>query len=318
MKKALLVGINHYDSNLPNLNSCVKLTKDIEKLLSRNVVDSEPNFDCRVLTSSDQNDSQQITRALLKENCKALFEDDEADIALFYFSGYGSEDQMGGYLVAQNTEDGADGFSIDDLMIYANNSSIKEIYLILDCHVSDNAGNHTHSNSEFSLLRKGISVLSVKNTKKGKSSLFPELLVTALKGGNTDILGNITFIDLYEQTVNILSEFGYEITFRTNVSRMSILRKVPSKIPRNVLLKMRSYFHEPHYYVPLSKRHIPSLKLGDKEKIADFKNLQKMFKQGLVKPINAFHFYYAAFNEKHCGLTELGKQYWELIDKNRI
>ena len=38
----------------------------------------------------------------------------------------------------------------------------------------------------------------------------------------------------------------------------------------------------------------------------------------LVKPANADHMYYAAIYSKHCVLTDYGKQYWELINKQLL
>lgn len=322
MKKALIVGIDHYDTKRTNLDVCALSAEKFAMLLARNETINnsagEPNFDCKLLKSGGQNNYEKITRALLKKNCKTLFEDEEADVALFYFSGYRFDDHLGGYLATQDAEEYDEGLALSDLMIYANNSSIKEINIILDCNYKEDAPRVLNATGQFAVLRKGISILSVKNYENKETNLFADLLATALRGANSDALGNITFIDLYEQANNILSEFGHEITFRSNASRLSTIRKVIPKISHDVLVMIRLYFHTPHYKYPLDKEHIPSLKLGKDEKQKDYKNLQKMLNQGLVKPVNAYHFYYAAFNEKHCVLTERGRQYWDLIEKNRI
>lgn len=316
MRKALIVGIDQNPLNEGEISNFCPSVEVISKLLEQNEVDGEskgtPNFDCQLLTSS----SHVITRAVLRENCKELFEDDEADVALFYFSGYCFDDPMGTYLMPQGAKQSDGGFSLNDLMIYANNSSIKEVNIILDCHYTGDAFRKVRTNGSFAMLRKGVSVLSAKST--GRTDLFSRLIITALRGGNAAILGDVTFIDLYEQAAGILSDKEYDITFNTNSSRLTVLRKSISKIPYETLVKIRCYFHSPNYHFPLDKEHIPSQKLGRLDKQKDYKTLQKLNKYGLVKPVNAIHFYYAAFNEKHCSLTNRGKQYWELIEKNRI
>jgi hypothetical protein len=322
MKKALIIGIDHYKAEITNLNSCVSSAKSISKLLSRNeglnATEGDLNFDCKVLTSSEKSDSPQITRVALKENCKALFEDEEADIALFYFSGYGFNDQLGVYLVTEDNEQYDEGVSLSDLMIYANNSSIKEINIILDNHFINEYQDKGVVENQFAFLRKGISILSVKNYKNKKTNLFAELMETTLKGANADILGHVTFIEIYEQTVDILNGLNYSVTFKSNASRLTVLRKTIPKISYANLSNIRSYFKSPHYRFSLDKEHIPSQKLGKIDKQKDYKNLQQMVKYGLVKPVNADHLYYAAFNEKHCKLTQRGQQYWDLLERKRI
>lgn len=324
MKKALIVGIDPDTSTPAHSNSSAAAASKISNLLSRNeMVDNaagERNFDCKELISSNTEDSEKITHAIVKEHVKELFEDDETDVAFFYFSGNSFDDNLGGYLLTQDLEAKKEGFALSDLMVYANNSKIKEIYIVLDCYAERakvKAQTQT-SSAQFAVLRKGISLLSVKNYEPQRSTVFAELIVTALKGVNSNVLGNVTFIDLYEQANSILPELNYEIAFRSNTSRLSIIRKVIPKISHDVLMKIRDYFPTPHYNYPLDNEHIPSQNLGREDKQLDYKNLQRMHKQGLVRPVNAFHFYYAAFNKKHCALTERGKQYWELIEKQRI
>ncbi|MFT5819254.1 MAG: hypothetical protein ACI8ZM_000477 [Crocinitomix sp.] len=323
MKKALIIGVNHYHETIPNLDYCNSSADNIAELLSKNEVKDnaagEPNFDCKVLTSSD-NKENRITRSLIKKNCQELFEDEEADIALLYFSGYGFEDGMDSYLVTQDSTVYAEGLSLNDIMIYANNSNIKEINIILDLHYDKQITKTESYQEQFVLLRKGVSVLSAKTFHNNDvtKNLFAELLDLTLKGGNTDLLGNVTLIELYEQTEPFFKQKGYEITFKSSASRLTVLRKTIPKIPYEILRKIVDYFPTPHYYYRLDKEHVPSQKLGKLEKQKDYKNLQKMVKIGLVKPINSTHFYYAAINGKHCGLTKRGQQYWELLKKNRI
>ena len=316
MKKALIIGIDQYEPRFPNRQNGVASAHEITQLLATNegYSDSqgEPNFDCKLITGSQQGSSK-VTRAVIKQHCKALLEDEEADVALLYFSGYGLSDESGEFLVTQDAEEYDEGFALNDLMIYVNNSSIKEINIILNSQYRESTVYKTNQN--YTLLRKGVSILSVRNFNEQAKDLFAELMIASLNGSNADYLGNVTFLELYEQSVDILNGLGYLIDFKSNISRLTVLRKTRPKISYDLLLKIRSYFHQPNYYYKLDKEHIPSQGLGNERKQKEYKQLQKLLKQGLVKPVNAYHMYYAALNEKHCKLTDRGKQYWHLLEQ---
>ena len=67
-KRALIVGINHYD-NVGSLSACVRDALAIEQVLARNA-DGGLNFECRVLTSPGP---ETISRGLLRQQWRELF-----------------------------------------------------------------------------------------------------------------------------------------------------------------------------------------------------------------------------------------------------
>ena len=162
MKKALIIGVDHYNNPENNLSGCINDAKKIKELLSNHYHPlhiGEPNFNCKLLCSSEKKKNL-ITRRILKKEIKGLFEDNEADVALFYFSGHGYENSLGGYLVTQDATQYDEGVSFNDIMIYANNSSIKEIIIILDCCYSGRLGDIIVANNHVATIRKGISILT--------------------------------------------------------------------------------------------------------------------------------------------------------------
>ncbi len=326
MKKALIVGIDHYDNALQNLDGSVKSSKNIATLFARNYdgndAVSEPNFNCKLLVSSTQKEKK-ITRRILKENIKNLFEDEESDIALLYYSGYGFENSLGGYLATQDSEEHDEGVAFNDVMIYANNSNIKEIIIILDFFYIKPQDKFNIGFTEAALLRKGVSILTSctvlkTNETNMEESCFSKSIQSTLKGGHTDIFGHIRITDLYEQAERILTPLGQETMFKTNSTRLSALRKIIPQVPYGILKKMIVHFHGPNYRFPLDPEHVPSQGLEIVEKQKVYNELQKMAKNGLVEPVNEMHMYYAGVNSTYCKLTERGKQYWELFKKNRI
>ncbi|HAA11796.1 MAG TPA: peptidase C14, partial [Cytophagales bacterium] len=129
VNKALLVGINHYD-HLNKLNGCVADAQAMEKVLSRHD-DGSVNFHCKTLTTGNRN--FRITEAQLRKEIREFFQG-VGDIALFYFSGHGSEDNLGGYLAVQDSEKHSLGISFTELLQVAQQCvEFREIFIILDC-----------------------------------------------------------------------------------------------------------------------------------------------------------------------------------------
>mgnify|MGYP003580945337 CR=1 FL=1 len=94
MKRALIVGIDAYE-NAP-LKGCVGDARSMSDVLSCHQ-NGSPNFDCETLVAPDS----EITKPVLKQKIEELFAH-EADMALFYFSGHGAVNNLGGYLVTQD------------------------------------------------------------------------------------------------------------------------------------------------------------------------------------------------------------------------
>ena len=108
MRRALLVGINDYPS--APLAGCVNDAKKMERVVRRHD-DGQVNFDTQLLTS----DQQRITRARLREAIENLFAD-PAEVALLYFSGHGTENNLGGYLVTTDATSYDEGVSLGDVL----------------------------------------------------------------------------------------------------------------------------------------------------------------------------------------------------------
>src|ERR1035441_381686 len=106
-RRALVVGIDEYPS--APLSGCVNDATAMAGLLSSNA-DGSPNFDVRLVTAP----SDTISKASLRQMVEQLFAHDEADIALFYFSGHGTENDLGGYLVTPEATAYDEGVNLSD------------------------------------------------------------------------------------------------------------------------------------------------------------------------------------------------------------
>ena len=103
--KALIVGIDKY-SQAP-LGGCVNDAEEIAKLLEENE-DGSPNFSVKLKRNVQ-------TKAGLLKDLHSLFKEGESDIALFYFSGHGT-DEMAGQIVTPDFNDYDMGISMNDIL----------------------------------------------------------------------------------------------------------------------------------------------------------------------------------------------------------
>lgn len=315
MRKALVVGINHYPTN--PLAGCINDANELEALLERHADDS-PNFTVRKILSGEDH----ITRGTLKRAIADLFSD-EPDTALFYFSGHGFLNPFGGYIVTPDYESYDEGVSMEDILKAANGSKAKSRIVLLDCCHAGAMGSPAIREGCVSVLADGVTVLAAcrsdeSASESGKQGVFTALLLDALRGGSADLLGQVSPGGVYAYVDRALGPWQQRPVFKTNVSRFVSLRDVKPSIERPVLRKICSYFPNPEEEYQLDPSYEFTEESQDPDKVLIFKDLQKMERVGLVVPVGEEYMYFAAINSKSCRLTAMGVQYWTLANSGRI
>lgn len=317
MRKALVVGINHYDS-ATILNGCVNDAKLVKNVLDRNT-DGTINFGVKIKLAQD--DSNKISRKELKENVTELFKDGN-EIALFYFSGHGYIESTGGYLITSECKYGDDGFSMNELLEIANSSPAKNKIIILDCCHAGIMGNLSEKEDK-AILKEGMTILTSSSStqysieEKG-SGVFTSLFIDAMNGSASNLTGDITPGSIYAHIDQSLGQWEQRPIFKTNVRSFTSLRKVTPPISLSDLHKITQLFPDKEVDFKLDSSYEPDSKNPVEKNVEKFKTLQKYNRVNLVIPVGEEHMYYAAMNSKSCKLTILGKHYWNLVDKNRI
>ncbi len=317
MRKALIVGIDYYE-NVNRLHGCVNDAYAVKNVLERHG-DGSPNFGVNAVVASDA--SSRLERRRLKELVSELFRDD-ADIALFYFSGHGYIESTGGYLITSECSDGDDGFSMNELLTIANASKAKNKMVILDCCHSGMAGNPANAQDK-SFLSEGVTILTASakdqySLESGGSGVFTSLLVDALNGSASNLVGDITPGSVYAHIDQSLGPWEQRPMFKTNVKRFISLREVQPPIALEDLRRINKLFPDTTYTFPLDPSFEPTSDVRNNENTETFALLQKYNRVNLVKPVNEEHMYFAAMNSTGCRLTVLGAHYWNLVSKNRI
>ncbi|MEL1256135.1 caspase family protein [Flavobacterium sp. DGU38] len=324
MRKALIIGINHYPYG-GDLYGCVNDAHEVKNILERHS-DGSINFDCKLITASSERES--VERSELKDDVKELFST-KAEIALFYFAGHGHIEATGGYLLGSDAKRGDDGLSLNEVLVYANESPATNKIIILDsCH-SGIAGNQP-TVPDSALLAEGITILTASTpdqyaSEEDGSGIFTSLLVDALRGSASNILGDITPGSVYAHIDQSLGAWEQRPIFKTNVRNFVSLRKAAPAIPLENLRLINKFFPTPGFEFQLDPTFEPEEKGRDEgmlkpleENTRIFSILQKYNRLNLLVPVNADHMWNAAMESKTCKLTALGEHYRKLVEKDRI
>lgn len=314
MRRALLIGIDEYPG--APLAGCVADATTLAELLATHD-DGSPNFGCKKLLAP----GEPVTQEKVLENLEALL-GQPADVALFYFSGHGTENNLGGFLVTQDAKRYNAGVAMRDVITQARNSPVKEIIIILDCCHSGQFGNLPEIDNS-AVLREGISVLTASRGSEvaleaGGGGVFTSLVYDALHGGAADISGNVTIAGVYTYADQALGAWDQRPLFKAHVACFTPLRKCTPTIPPALLRHLGKYFPSAIHEYPLDKTFEPTDPSATPEHTAIFAHLQKFRAARLVEPIGTEHMYFAAMEDRSCRLTGLGRFYWHLVKANRI
>lgn len=315
MRRALLVGIDDY--KLAPLSGCRRDAETMAHLLAKNEEDSL-NFACKTLTAPPK----AIDEAGLRKSLKELLTD-KADVALFYFSGHGAADNLGGFLVTPDCSSYDEGVAMSEVLTRANMAPIDEVIIILDCCNSGALGSIPTLELDQAILRQGVSILTASREAQpalevGGAGVFTSLLRTALEGGAADLRGNVTVASLYAYVDQALGAWSQRPLFKSHVSQFSPLRKCTPAVKDELLLLLPVYFSRPEAEHSLDPSYEPDLPPKNEVNEEIFGNLQSFRAARLVEPVGEEHMYYAAKNSRSCRLTRLGAFYWQLAAKGRI
>lgn len=321
MRKALIVGIDDYP-DCP-LNGCVNDAVAVAQCLRKNG-DGSPNFD--VYEMSNVKNKVELKKMILE-----LF-NSPVEIALFYFSGHGCKTDYDGYIVTPDYSCGNEGISMNEILKMVNNSKALNKIVVLDCCYSGTFGNGALSD-KVTEIAEGVTILTASMEdqtarESGGHGVFTNLFIEALSGGAANINGNITPGSIYSYIDQALDAWEQRPVFKTNTHSFVKLKAVVPTIELSVLRNIVDYFPsstdefqlDPSFEFTNNEDYKPKLKepYTNLNNVKIMKNLQKMERVGLIKPVDEDHMYFAAMNSKSCKLTALGYHYWALVKKGKI
>jgi hypothetical protein len=192
MRKALIVGIDHYD-HIGILSGCVTDAHSVRSVLERHA-DGTVNFATpRLMAGTGPADA--VNKGELKNAVRELFSGD-SEIALFYFAGHGFIEDMGGFLCSSESRSGDDGLPLADVMTLAGRSLAKNKIIILDSCQSGIAGSRPEAQS-FAEVKDGTTILTASTAEQYAmevpgGGVFTSLFVDALGGAAANLVGDVT------------------------------------------------------------------------------------------------------------------------------
>lgn len=317
MRKALVVGINHYPQ-ANDLYGCVNDAKRVSMLLKRNG-DNSKNFDVNELYGEKSNSV--ISRRSLQYEITQLFSS-SCEVALFYFAGHGFSDENGGYILTTECKNGDDGVPLSFISTALQRSHAMNNIVIFDCCHAGSLGQFPIFGDNAIIPPNTTFLLACKENQYSQENngngVFTDLLVDALSGGASNLVGEISPGSVYSYIDQALSMWQQRPVFKTNVERFVSIRNVTPPIDLADLRRINEFFPNIAYEFPLNSSYEPTSADVDDENAKTFAVLQKYNRLNLLTPVGEEHMYYAAINGKACKLTPLGIHYWNLVEKDRI
>jgi len=322
MRKALVVGINSYPQ-CP-LTGCINDANAVAQILER---DGDDTVNFAVKKVLDVN-----SKGILRGHIEDCFAGD-ADVALFYFSGHGYIDAVGGNIVTPDYCDHDMGVSMQDILTIVNKSSCKNKVVVLDCCHSGFLGRISTAGQTTSIIGEGVTLLTASKSDEpaleiAGHGVFTSLFLAALSGGAADVTGYVTPGGIYAYIDKALGPWEQRPVFKTNVTRFSPLRKVIPQVSEAIIRRITSYFDKPDTELRLDPSFEPTNSpivdheviepYADKDHVKVFSDLQKLEGVGIVVPCEEEHMYFAAMKSKSCKLTPVGQHYWRLVKENII
>jgi Caspase domain len=320
-KKALLVGINHYD-HVSSLNGCVPDATAMNDVLSRNG-DGSPNFTCRLLTSPGRDP---ITRGFLRQQWRELFQDFRGDV-LFYFSGHGAPTDVGGYLMTQEGTPDDPGLAMNDLLTMANESQASTVLLILDCCFSGSAGGlpgaQGGSLESRAMLREGVTILAASRASQvsmevGGHGVFTNLVLGALRGGGADVRGRVSAASIYGYAEAALGAWDQRPLYKSHAARLEPVRICAPRVQDALLRELPAFFPGSDYEYRLDMSYEETNGAAVSTNVAIFKKFKRFQIAGLLMPKVGDDLYWTAERSGCVMLTDLGQFFLQLVKDGRI
>jgi len=314
MRKALVVGVDHYQHHRP-LFGCAADADSVARVLERHG-DRSKNFDVELFIAADE--YRPVSKSQLRAAAESLFADD-VEIALFYFAGHGAVNSAGGYILTSDCKHD-DGLPLADIIRFANTSKALSKIIILDsCH-SGAAG----ANSLVPAVAEigpGLVILAASGpdqhaVEKNRAGVFTALFIDAMNGAAADLLGGVTPGNVYAHIDRSLGGFGQRPHLKANIKRFVSLRSVTPPIPLADLQRIDEFFPTPKHIFPLDpsfeprdEARTPDMPRADPLNNQKFAVLQKYNRVNLLVPVDAPDMWSAAMTSTGCRLTFLGEHY---------
>ncbi|QIN78343.1 caspase family protein [Rubrobacter marinus] len=330
MKRALLVGIDHYPT-VGSLSGCVADATALVEVL-RTHADGSPNFATDLMIG--EAGAEDVSRDALRDALTRLFNNAKDTDLLFYFAGHGGQTLWGADLVTQDATSNSLGVSMNDLMTLANDSPARSVTLVLDCCFAGDLGNTPGLQSSAvsdpfrlnkALLRENVTVLAASRPTETSAEVaghgaFTRMVLDGLEGGATDHLGNVTSLGLYAYVSPAFDAWQQRPLLKAHITEPPVLRVGPPWIEPALLRQLPDHFPSADARVPLTPAHegegrpFPPGQSGTPEQ-QQFDYFGRLRNANLVTTDDRRDHYWVAMKGGDVYLTSLGRYFWKRAER---
>ncbi|MEM6720884.1 MAG: caspase family protein [Bacteroidota bacterium] len=314
---AMIVGIDNYELQGSSLKGCINDAQKVRDILITHS-NGAPNFDCKkTFTSNKYNISSEFLLSKAEE-----FFSLTAQVALFYFSGHGFLNNLGGYLVTQDAKKYRAGVKMNDILIMAKQAReenrIQEIIIVLDCCHSGFLG-ESPLLKDSSLINEGISILAASRKYENAMEVngygkFTRLFINALAGGAGDFCGEVKAPAVYAYIDNALGPNNQRPIFKSNVSKLISIRNTEIDIESSILRYLPEYFLTPTDKIILDQSFLNRDKQNPVKQSKLF-ILQLLYDRQLIYLKKEKDLELGALKKDSCFLSSQGKYYWQIVSE---
>ncbi|HSH58454.1 MAG TPA: caspase family protein [Acidimicrobiales bacterium] len=333
MRRALLVGIDHYPS-VGSLTGCVADATALNEVLARNA-DGTPNWRTELIAADVG--TAVVTRDSLRGALTGLFANARDADLLFFFAGHGAQTSWGAELVTQDAVDHSLGVSMNDLVTLANDSPARSVTLLLDCCFSGDMGHSPGLQAagvadsfrlNKAVLRENVTILAASRAIEVSREVaghgaFTRILLDGLDGGATDHRGNVTALSLYGYVSAAFDAWEQRPVLKTYLTEPVVLRVGPPWLDAELLRQLPQHFPSEDFRLQLSPAHE-----GDGRPLSpddpgtfeqqQFDYLGRLRNANLVTTENRRDHYWVAMDRGCVYLTPLGRYFWRLADRDLL
>lgn len=331
-RRALIVGINTYQSPGSNLAGAVRDAEAISKRLERHE-DGTPNYECRVLLDRME-DGSPISRVRFLEACVDLFCPPFTGDTLLYFSGHGALSDFGGYLCTADAARGDPGVSMDEVLTRATFSKSSDVVMILDCCFSGGLGNLAILSPEgkplLALLQENTTIIAASRTSEpamemAGHGIFTSAVLDALDGGASDHLGWVTAPSIYAYVERRFGAWEQRPVYKAHTTAVVPIRHCAPLIERLKLRQLVQLFPHGEFEYHLDPEYEPEDEHGnlperiDQSKVGIARLLKEYRDAGLLKPTTpGEQLFWTARRSHTVKLTPRGREYLWLVQNGKI
>lgn len=304
-KRALIVGIDRYPL-LGNLSGCVNDAKAMDDLISKHGPkdpdspnDRDRNFD--IVETLVSKEDRGVNQNKLNEEISSLFSEDENyEVALFYFAGHGQKAGrygLDGQIMASNSSEDS-GITMSSILHRVSRCKATHKVIILDCCFAGGMGELPFIDLGAITPDRSIIITSSTDTQKAKEKegrgVFTRLFCDAAKGSASNLLGEVDPTMIFAQVYQAMSTMRQTPVLRANVDDYLVLRENKPDFSKAELRGLKKHFAENENfthqldpaYEPRDEARKHWMPRADPEKNRIFKLLQKFNRKGLVVPLD--------------------------------